>query len=467
MPVPASGDVRDLLGTIVGTWRAGRGRFPRIASLQRERLEELVAFARRRSHVYRELYAPLPDPVQDLRTLPPVTKRHLMERFDTWVTDPAVTREGVEAFVSDRGRIGQRYLGRYLVLTTSGTTGEPALFVHDGGATSVYLALLAARRLPGLLTPALAASFLRRRGRTAAVVATGGHFASAVVDGIARGLVPRLAGRNRTLSLLDPLPELVRALNALCPAVLGSYPTALTLLATEQTAGRLAIRPALALTGAEWLSTAARGEISAAFGCPVRDTYAASEFLGIAFDCRRGRLHVNADWVILEPVDADYRPVSPGKPSHTCLLTNLANRVQPILRYDLGDSVTAAPGACPCGNPLPTVQVEGRREEVLRFDTSGGETVSLLPLAVATVIEETPGVRTFQLIRTAETCLRLRIEETPGADRLRVLESAARRLDRYLSAQGLQGVQVQGAHELPRREPSSGKLRQIVTHASA
>lgn len=78
MPVPASGDVRDLLGTIVGTWRAGRGRFPRIASLQRERLEELVAFARRRSPVYRELYAPLPDPVQDLRTLPPVTKRHLM-----------------------------------------------------------------------------------------------------------------------------------------------------------------------------------------------------------------------------------------------------------------------------------------------------------------------------------------------------------------------------------------------------
>lgn len=463
MTVPARGDPRGLLGTIVGAWRAGRGRPPRIASLQRERLEAIVAFARRHSAFYGELYAPLPDPVRDLRTLPPVTKRKLMERFDAWVTDPAVNREGVEAFVSDRSRIGQRYLGRYVVFATSGTTGEPALFVHDGSASSVYLALLAARRLPGLLTPALAASFLRRGGRTAAVVATGGHFASAVVDGVARGLFPRLAGRNRTLSLLAPLPELVGALNALRPAVLGSYPTALTVLAKEQAAGRLAIRPALALTGAEWLSPAAREEISAAFGCPVRDTYAASEFMGIAFDCGLGRLHVNADWVILEPVDAEYRPVPAGEASHTCLLTSLANRVQPILRYDLGDCVTAAPGACPCGSPLPTVQIEGRREDVLRFRTSGAATVSLLPLALATVIEETPGVRAFQLIRSAETCLRLRIEESPGADRLHVLESAARRLDRFLSAQGLPGVRVERADERPRRDPSTGKLRQIVT----
>lgn len=452
-----------LLGTTFGAWRAGRGGFPRIASLQRERLDRLVAFARRRSSFYGELYASLPDPVPDLRTLPPVTKRDLMERFDEWVTDPAVTREGVEAFVSDGSRIGRRYLERYVVFATSGTTGEPALFVHDGRAASVYLALLAARRLPGLLTPALAASFLRRGGRTAGVVATGGHFASAVVDGVTRRRFPRLAGRNRTLSLLAPLPELVRALNALRPAVLGSYPTALVLLAKEQAAGRLAIRPALALTGAEWLSPAAREEISAAFGCPVRDTYAASEFMGIAFDCGRGRLHVNADWVILEPVDAEYRPVPPGEPSHTCLLTNLANRVQPILRYDLGDCLTAAPGACPCGSPLPAAQVEGRREEVLRFRTSGGSTVSLLPLALATVIEETPGVRTFQIIRSAESCLRLRIEEAPGADRLRVLGSAGQRLDGFLSAQGLPGVRVVRADERPLRDPSSGKLRQIVT----
>lgn len=55
--------------------------------------------------------------------------------------------------------------------------------------------------------------------------------------------------------------------------------------------------------------------------------------------CRRGRLHVNSDWFILEPIDAAGRPTPPGERSDSVLVTNLANRVQPVIRYDLGDSV--------------------------------------------------------------------------------------------------------------------------------
>ena len=54
----------------------------------------------------------------------------------------------------------------------------------------------------------------------------------------------------------------------------------------------------------------------------------------MAYDCGQGWLHVNSDWVILEPVEADYSPTPPGQASHTVLLTNLANRIQPIIRYD-------------------------------------------------------------------------------------------------------------------------------------
>ena len=48
--------------------------------------------------------------------------------------------------------------------------------------------------------------------------------------------------------------------------------------------------------------------------------------MSIAFGCREGWLHVNADWVMLEPVDANYRPTPLGQISHTVLLTNLAKR---------------------------------------------------------------------------------------------------------------------------------------------
>jgi phenylacetate-coenzyme A ligase PaaK-like adenylate-forming protein len=240
-----------------------------------------------------------------------------------------------------------------------------------------------------------------------------------------------------------------------------AYPSALLLLAHERTAGKLKLHPILALTSGEWLDLASRAQIEAAFNCPVRDIYGASEFISMAFDCRQGWLHLNTDWVILEPVDEHYQPVPPGQASRTVLLTNLANRIQPLIRYDLGDSITVNPDPCPCGNPLPAIRVEGRRDDILAFQTPGGETVQVLPLALATVIEETPGVHRFQVIQTAPASLSVRLEVTPGADEALVWVKGAGRLRDYLATQRLPFVRVQRAAEPPRRDVVSGKFRQV------
>jgi len=311
------------------------------------------------------------------------------------------------------------------------------------------------------MSPKRLGAILRQSGREASIVATGGHFAGAAVTELYRHLHPWLSDRSRVLSVLTPLPELVQALNDFQPAILLSYPTAMVLLAQEQTVGRLRINPTLVVTAAEWLAPASREQIAAAFNCLVRDTYAASEFMGIAFDCGHGCLHVNSDWVILEPVDEAYQPVPPGQASHTVLLTNLANWVQPIIRYDLGDSITVSPDPCPCGSPLPAIRVEGRRDEILSLQAANGEVVHLLPMALATIIEETPGVRRFQVIQTAPATLRIRLEVLPGADGPQVWEILADRLRDYLSSQGLPSVQIQKAPQPPQRDPVSGKFRQI------
>jgi phenylacetate-coenzyme A ligase PaaK-like adenylate-forming protein len=441
--------------------RAGKEGPPAAASRRKERLRRLVGYARDRSPFYRQLYAALPADIPDLRTLPPVSKRSLSANFDAWATDTAVTRETAEAFTADPSRIGQLYLGRYVAFSTSGTTGSPAVLLQDMGAMSVYLALLLARRLPTLISPGVFGPFAGNRGRTATIVATGGHFASSVVDALARSAYPRLYRRNRTFSLMEPIPGLVDALNGFRPAVLGSYPTALAVLAEEQAAGRLRIAPAIVLSGAERLSAPLAKRIAASFRCPVRDTYAASEFMGIAFDCRHGRLHVNADWVILEPVDAGGAPVPPGQPSHTVLLTNLANLVQPLIRYDLGDSVTMLPGECPCGSRLPGIRPEGRRDETLHLEAPGGGSRPLLPLVLATVVEEARGVMTYQVLQAGPRRLLVRIAEAPGHDRPEVCSEVLRRLAGYLASQGLASMSVDLSEERPHSETAGGKLRQF------
>jgi len=441
--------------------RAGRGPREAVAARARRRLVDLVRFARARCALYRDLYRGVRDTDFPLESLPPVTRADLEGRFDAWVADPEAGRKSVEAFVADEAALGRLYLDRYLVFATSGTAGRPFVFLHDRAAARVYLALLAVRRLPSLAGLEVARSLAREGGRAATVVTTGGHFASSVIEALARRLLPRLAARNRVFSLFAPLPDLVRELEAFRPAVLGSYATVLFVLAGERAAGRLRIRPGLVLSGAERLSPEARAQIEAAFGCPVRDTYAASEFPGIAFDCRAGRLHVNADWVILEAVDAAGRPVPPGVPSHTTLLTNLANRVAPLIRYDLGDSVTFCPDPCPCKSPLPAVRVEGRRDEVLSLAGAAGEATPLFPLVLATVMEATPGLRAYQVIRRGPARLLLRLEEAPGHDRSAVCAEAVRRLRAYLASQGLGEAAVEVAKERPRREERGGKLRQF------
>jgi phenylacetate-CoA ligase len=250
-------------------------------------------------------------------------------------------------------------------------------------------------------------------------------------------------------------------LNEFRPAVVGSYPSALAVLAGEQAAGRLRIAPALLLSGAERLATPLGERISESFRCPVRDTYAASEFMGIAFDCRYGRLHVNADWVILEPVDAAGEPVAPGDASHTTLLTNLANRIQPLLRYDLGDSVTVFPAPCPCGSPLPAIRPEGRRDETLWVELAEGVTRPLIPLVLATAVEEAAGVLRYQVLQSGPRRLRLRLEEAPGHDRARVCDDVLRRLRAYLSSQGLASVEVDLSGERPLSDAKGGKMRQF------
>jgi len=268
-----------------------------------------------------------------------------------------------------------------------------------------------------------------------------------------------LSDRIQTYSVLTPLHQMVNSLNEYQPTILIGYPTALTLLANQQVVCGMKIYPLLVITAAEWLTPGARDQIAGAFDCLVRETFAATEFMGIAYSCDHGRLHVNSDWVILEPVDEAYQPVPPGQASQTVLLTNLANRVQPIIRYDLGDSITVDPDPCLCGNPLPDIQVEGRRDEVLYLQTPDGKSVPILPMALATVVEEIPGVTRYQIIQTAPAELSLRIEAPP--EKLQVGEVVTRRLREYLGTLGLPSIQITESPEPPSRDPVSGKYRQV------
>lgn len=437
-------------------WRTRKKGVGAIAQRQRARLADMVAHARARSPIYGELYRDLPDRIEDPHLLPVTDKKMLMERFDEWCTDRAVTLEAAEALVDDPSRIGERFLAKYTVMTTSGTTGRRGIFLVDDRTMAVVTAMML-RWFGDWLSPSDILKIIARRGRLAMVMATGGHFASAVA---AARLKKRRGKRVEILSAHMPMAELVERLNRFQPALLTPYASMAAMLADEQEAGRLHINPLLLALSAEGLPQPEYGRIARVFGAKVGNSYAASECMFLSYMCSEGWLHVNADWVAFEPVDADYRPVAPGEQSHTSLISNLANRVQPILRYDLGDSVLQRPDPCPCGNPLPAIRVQGRSADVLTFRTSGGD-VRLAPLALSQPIESVRGVTLFQVAQSDPERLELRLQIAPTANADAVWREAEAGLRNVLAEHGLEQVVVERGGEPP-EQGRGGKFREVV-----
>jgi phenylacetate-CoA ligase len=430
------------------------------------RLAALLAAAFQDSPFYRRRRPGRGAALPQLAQVEPVDKADLMLHFDDWCTDRQISRAGVDAFLGEPGHLAEAYLGRYLLWTSSGTTGEPGIFVQDEQSLAAFDALDALRLHGG---PAAALPWAAWAGapRYAFAGATGGHFAG--VASIARlqriaasaPRMPWLAPALQTFSVLQPLATLAAELQAFAPTVLITYPSCADALAQAQAEGSMRLALSELWVGGEQLSAEQRSRIHAAFGCRVHNNYGSSEFYAMAWECAQGRLHLNHDWLILEPVDRQLRPVPPGEVSHSVLLTNLANRTQPLLRYRLSDSLRLLPGVCRCGSRFPAVEVHGRADHTVVLHDAQRREVKLLPLALATAIEEGAQVTRFQLLCTAPDRLELRFE--PGQPDPDAAFSRTRAtLRAFLQTHGLHGVRVMRSRELPLRSGPSGKLHRVL-----
>ena len=106
------------------------------AEFERRRLarfRRFAAFVMRNSPFYarimREHHI---DPAScSVEQFPVLTKSDVMENFDEIVTARDVSRAGVAEFLHTSHDSADRYLGRYHVIHTSGSSGQVGYFVYD------------------------------------------------------------------------------------------------------------------------------------------------------------------------------------------------------------------------------------------------------------------------------------------------------------------------------------------------
>jgi phenylacetate-CoA ligase len=415
---------------------------------QRGRLRELVAHAVQRSSYYSKALG-ADAPSRPLESLPVLTKRVLMDHFDGIVTDDRLRRAEVEAFLAEADA-GAAYLGDYRIFSSSGSSGVPGIFVfsHEELARWVAQALASLARVG--VTPE---TRLVAIGAPSALHITRQLFAS-----MTRPDVPRL-------SVLSPLEEIVSELNGFRPEALLSYASVVGALAEEQLQGRLEIAPRVVITTSEVLTDDAVQRIEQAWGVRPYNAYASTEAPGptAVSSPEDSALEVWESSVILEVVDDEYRPMSPGEPGTRVLLTNLVNRAQPLIRYELSDSVVLADGPNPAGRPwLRLARVDGRSDDILALPGRGRGIVRVHPFRLRRPFVRMPEVVRYQIVQRPDGVLVRVVPREDAQDD--VLDEVRTAVSDALAEAGVDvDVRVVRVADIERESGPAAKVKLVVS----
>jgi phenylacetate-coenzyme A ligase PaaK-like adenylate-forming protein len=390
---------------------------------QSQALQGMRHYAYAHSPFYQRFHYGLYD--RPLNELPVLKKATLMEHFDDLVTDRAIHLNAVRAFAGER-LDGRLFLDCYRVTATSGSSGQPGFFLFDEPEWLTIMASFAR----GQEWSGARINLSRRRKMATVASISPWHMSSQVAATAQTPWTPSIR-----LPASDPLESIVQRLNDWQPDILIGYASMARILAEEQNAGRLHIHPAKTFTSSEVLTDETRRRVKTAWGDEPFNQYGATETADIAAerrDCRR--MHLFEDLVLTEVVDDAYRPVPAGTYGAHVLITTLFSRTQPLIRYELNDSIRLASGTCPSGHVFGFIDgVQGRVEDSLRLPALTGGRRDVEPLVFNRIMDILP-VTSWQVAQEDDDGLTVLVS-APRQDF--ASESLAGQLNQTLAEQGV------------------------------
>jgi len=357
----------------------------RLRALQLERLRALLIRAQAKVPYYRSLFASLGfDPERDLQSLADLARLPLM--------DKAVIRANTEALKA----VDAVGLARF---NTGGSSGEPLIFFI--GKERVSHDVAAKWRATRWWDVDIG---------DAEIVVWGSPIELGAQDKV-RAVRDRML-RTELLPAFQmseaKLDGFIAQIRARRPRMLFGYPSALSHIARHAKArgvrmNDLGIR--VAFVTSERLYDEQREQISATFGCPVANGYGGRDAGFIAHQCPSGGMHITAEDIIVEILDASGQPVPRGQ-SGEIVVTHLATGDFPFVRYRTGDVGVLDTAACACGRGLPLLkEIQGRSTDFL---VARDGTV-MHGLALVYILRDLPQVKAFKIVQESLDLTRVQV----------------------------------------------------------
>lgn len=338
-----------LLRTLWHYFRTRHRHFSTREALERYQQRQLKRFARQvlAKSPWFSRYQDLP-----MADWPLMDKSLMMAHFDQMNTQGLRSQVLLDiALQSENDRDFSRQIGKFSAGLSSGTSGRRGLFVVSPEEQQLWAGGMLAKMLPdGLFAGERVALFLRANNNLYQSV------------------------NNRWLSLayydlFQPLSSHHSTLEKQAPTIVVAPAQVLRELALRVQRGELTLAVKKVISVAEVLEHQDRLLLEEVFG-EVGEVYQATEGF-LAATCRYGTLHLNEEFLHIEPHWLDERRFTP-------IITDFTRQTQPIVRYRLDDVLVVREAICPCGNPARAIShIEGRFDDQLQLTSIHGQQLTI------------------------------------------------------------------------------------------
>lgn len=155
---------------------------------------------------------------------------------------------------------------------------------------------------------------------------------------------------------------------------------------------------------AESITKEMRAVIEKFFKTKLYDQYASSEGAPFIVECVKGNLHLELQSGVFEVLDEKNEPAKSGK----LIVTSFTTEATPLIRYDIGDSITLDDPnkICGCGNNNPMVlEIHGRIDDYIYSLETGKINLG----NISNTLKGTKGIQSFQVIQNSIDHLEIKI----------------------------------------------------------
>ena len=218
--------------------------------------------------------------------------------------------------------------------------------------------------------------------------------------------------------------------------------------------------------GAEPHTDAQRRKIEEILGVKAYNSFGMSEMSGpgVAFECtEQNGLHLWEDSYIMEIINPDtLEPVPDGEVGEL-VLTTLAKRAMPILRYRTHDITSIITMPCKCGRTLRRIRRIGRRSDDMFIIRGVNVFPSQIEVALMRVEECTPNYRIIlERLKDLDTVtVEVEVADEFYTDSISQLDALRKKIQ--TSIMNITGIRIEVRIVEPNKIPrSEGKAKRVI-----